>query len=77
MKNKLNIIKSLIILISIGMSSSGSFNISRIHYSGGGDWYSNASSLPNLLEFIDKNTLMTVNKKENQVKIPKTLRYSF
>jgi len=75
MKNKLNIIKSLIILISIGMSSSGAFNISRIHYSGGGDWYSNASSLPNLLEFIDKNTLITVNKEENQVKIGDDLFY--
>ena len=75
MKNKLNIIKSLIILISIGLSSSGSFNISRIHYSGGGDWYSNASSLPNLLEFINQNTSINVNKKENQVKIGDDLFY--
>ena len=31
---------------------SGSFSISRIHYDGGGDWYSDKSSIPNLLEFV-------------------------
>ena len=29
--------------------SENKFKISRIHYSGGGDWYADPSSLPNLL----------------------------
>ena len=32
------------------------FTIGRIHYGGGGDWYCDKTSLPNLLEFVEKNT---------------------
>jgi hypothetical protein len=28
----------------------GSFRIARLKYGGGGDWYSNPSSLPNLMK---------------------------
>ena len=36
----------------------GDFVIARLKYDGGGDWYSDASSLPNLLRFIRNNTLI-------------------
>ena len=49
--------------------SPGSFSITRIHYSGGGDWYADPSSIPNLLEFIDSHTNIDTNKKENRAKI--------
>ena len=32
------------------------FSIVRVHYGGGGDWYSDPSSLPNLIAYIKKNT---------------------
>ena len=32
----------------------GQLNICRIHYPGGGDWYSDKSSISNLIEFIIK-----------------------
>ena len=47
----------------------GSFTITRIHYSGGGDWYADPSSLPNLLNFISIHTNIEVNKNENRAKI--------
>ena len=47
----------------------GSLNICRIHYDGGGDWYSDQSSLPNLIEFITENTNMLINEEEKIVKI--------
>jgi len=47
----------------------GNFSISRIHYTGGGDWYSDPSSIPNLLNYIQKNTLIKVNPEQNIVKI--------
>ena len=46
----------------------GAFSITRIHYGGGGDWYSDPSSLPNLLEFLGTNTLVAVNPLEKRVK---------
>lgn len=32
------------------------FKIGKLKYEGGGDWYSNPTSLPNLIEFINQNT---------------------
>ena len=47
----------------------GSFSITRIQYRGGGDWYSDQSSIPNLLEFIKSNTMIPVNLIEKKSRI--------
>ena len=68
-------LKLLYIILSIGfimpkeIQSENLFKISRIHYSGGGDWYADPSSLPNLLNFISKKTDIKVQLEENVVKI--------
>ena len=36
------------------ISTYGKFTIARLKYGGGGDWYSDPSSLPNLLKFINE-----------------------
>ncbi len=38
--------------------------IARLHYGGGGDWYANPSSLPNLLERIARDTRLPVARRE-------------
>lgn len=58
-----------IIIFSISLLSGQSFSIARVHYDGGGDWYSNASSLPNLLRYLEKNTTMSVHHKESKIKL--------
>ena len=73
-----NIIYTILIynfLFSLDNNETGLFSISRIHYDGGGDWYANPSSLPNLLEFIGNNTSIKVNPNENKVKIGDDLFY--
>ena len=63
-------VNSIIIIISfIGNIYAQNFTIARIQYSGGGDWYSDPSSIPNLLEFVQKNTPMAVNTKEVRLKL--------
>ena len=60
------------IIISLGLFinlTAQSFSIARIHYSGGGDWYSNASSLPNLLNYVKSNTPMSVHNDEVRIKL--------
>ena len=60
------------IIISLGLFinlAAQSFSIARIHYSGGGDWYSNASSLPNLLNYVKSNTPMSVYDDEVRIKL--------
>lgn len=37
---------------------SGSLTIGRLHYDGGGDWYANPSSLPNLLTAVRERTTL-------------------
>jgi hypothetical protein len=41
--------------------------IGRLHYDGGGDWYANPSSLPNLLTAIRTRTSLRVAKEEKVV----------
>ena len=45
------------------------FNITRIKYSGGGDWYGDPSSLPNLLKFVEDNTQIKTANNEIKSKI--------
>ena len=41
--------------------------IARLHYEGGGDWYANPSSLPNLLRAIGERTKLRVEERERVV----------
>ena len=60
------------IICSIGAAFSmepGKFTLARLHYGGGGDWYANPSSIPNLLKYIGENSSIKTAKKEARVKI--------
>ena len=43
--------------------------IGRLHYDGGGDWYANPSSLPNLLKAIGERTTLRTAPREVPVKL--------
>ena len=45
-----------------------SFEIAKLKYNGGGDWYSNKTSLPNLIKFCNRELKLNVNPKEAVVK---------
>jgi len=53
------------------------FTIARVKYDGGGDWYSNSSSLPNLLSFIRKQTGILVNPEEAVVELSSPRLFGF
>ena len=53
------------------------FTIARVKYSGGGDWYSDPSSLPNLLRFIEQHTNMHVVAEEARVSISDKELFSY
>ena len=67
----------LTVLLVAGMASPGpapatelgAFTIARVQYDGGGDWYSDQSSLPNLLRFIGQHTRIAVAATEASVRI--------
>ena len=45
------------------------FTIARIKYDGGGDWYSDPESLPELLSFVRRETLVDVAPREEVVEL--------
>ncbi len=59
----------IILLLLMFFANAQDFTIARIHYSGGGDWYSDPSSLPNLLNYIRLNTTMKVSAQEARVRV--------
>lgn len=50
----------LIIMAFTGYGDDCSFTIARLHYDGGGDWYANPSSLPNLVDAVRTRTSIPV-----------------
>tara|TARA_Y100001968_G_C19403132_1_gene742124 strand:- start:857 stop:1501 length:645 start_codon:yes stop_codon:yes gene_type:complete len=58
-----------IFIILLSAATSQTFSIARIHYGGGGDWYSNPSSLPNLLNYLAKNTPISAMEHEVRIKL--------
>jgi len=43
--------------------------IGRLHYDGGGDWYANPSSLPNLLKAVGERTALVTAPRETAVRL--------
>jgi hypothetical protein len=66
----ISIFLTLSILLSLHSPCPASdFTIARVKYNGGGDWYGNPSSLPNLLQFIKQNTNINCAKEPAVVEV--------
>jgi hypothetical protein len=50
-----------------GVPAADSITIARLQYDGGGDWYANPSSLPNLLDAVRSRTGIPVARREHDV----------
>lgn len=75
--NKMKI-KHIIIVFSLTTTILAQhFTIARLHYGGGGDWYSNPSSLPNLLNYLQTHTAIIATDKEARIKLTDENLYSY
>jgi hypothetical protein len=56
-----------------------SFKIAKLKYNGGGDWYANKTSLPNLIKFCNQNLNMNIAPEEAVVEVgsPEIFSYPF
>ena len=45
------------------------FQIAKLKYNGGGDWYANKTSLPNLIKFCNQNLFTNVNPQDETVEV--------
>ena len=77
------IVRTLIIIWMLPISclftqqTDNLITICRVKYSGGGDWYSDPSSLPNLLKFIKNNTNIAIAPEEARVSIEDEELFNF
>ncbi len=58
----------LIIFLAAAFQSFGqapTLKIAKLKYGGGGDWYSNKTSLPNLISFCNKNLKLAIHPEED------------
>jgi len=55
------------LLASLGLASAEPFVIGKVKYQGGGDWYSNPSSLRNLLAEVNRRTTIRAQPTEKTV----------
>ena len=63
-------IKSIyFIVFLLGSLYGQTFQIARIQYGGGGDWYCDPSSLPNLLNYLTNNTPISTYPEEVRIKL--------
>jgi len=59
----------IILILSFIILGQCDFSIARLKYGGGGDWYSNPSSLPNLLKAINERTTIRTTSREEVIEI--------
>lgn len=71
---------TLTLFTSIGLQAqSQSFRLAKLKYDGGGDWYANKTSLPNLIRFCNQNLNMNIASDEAVVEVgsPELFTYPF
>ena len=56
-------------LTSFGPLPAAKLSIARLQYDGGGDWYANPSSIPNLLKAINERTSLKVEPTEARISL--------
>ena len=69
----------LLFLITVGSLTAWNqpVNIALVKYNGGGDWYSDPTALPNLIDFCNKNLGTNINPEPSTIEIGSTEIFNF
>ena len=62
-------ITTVVILLVTNIILGQEFSIARVNYGGGGDWYCDPSSIPNILNYLTKNTSIKADHNEYRIKL--------
>lgn len=62
-------ITTAVILLVTNIILGQEFSIARVNYGGGGDWYCDPSSIPNILSYLTKNTSIKADHNEYRIKL--------
>ena len=61
------LLSSVVFLLLSSFQLDYSFQIAKLKYSGGGDWYANRTALPNLARFCNKNLGTSIDPQDANV----------
>lgn len=69
----------IILLVILSFNNPQSYQIALLKYQGGGDWYANPTSLPNLISFCNRNLGTKINAEPATVEVgsPDIFNYPF
>jgi hypothetical protein len=65
------------VLIAPLLNAGEIFTVARLKYGGGGDWYSNPTSLPNLMKYVRENTSIQTADQEAVVSVSEEELFKF
>lgn len=70
---------SSILIFNLTFAQQPSFKIAKLKYNGGGDWYANKTSLPNLIKFCNQQLKLNLYQEEDVVEVgsPELFSYPF
>jgi hypothetical protein len=76
---KFSVLLLIIMFSNCIYSQNSSVRIALLKYSGGGDWYANPTSLPNLIKFVNTNLKTDINSEPATVEVgsPDIFNYPF
>ncbi len=79
MKNRSKILLLCILAFPFTSFSQASYQIALLKYNGGGDWYANPTSLPNLVKFANKNLQTNISEEIATIEAgnPEIMNYPF
>ncbi|MDX8339086.1 DUF4159 domain-containing protein [Draconibacterium sp. IB214405] len=68
----------ILLLFTLGSAAQGSsVKIALLKYNGGGDWYSDPTALPNLIEFCNENLHTNINPEPSTIEIGSPELFNF
>jgi hypothetical protein len=68
----------LVMLLALPLTAQRySLKIAKLKYNGGGDWYANKTSLPNLIKFCNQNLNMNIKPDEDVVEVGSQELFSY
>ncbi|WP_028982048.1 DUF4159 domain-containing protein [Sporocytophaga myxococcoides] len=73
------ILLSFTLFFNYTFAQQPSFKIAKLKYNGGGDWYANKTSLPNLIKFCNQQLKLNLYQEEDVVEVgsPELFSYPF
>lgn len=67
----------VLFVISQWVVAQNTYQLAVLKYNGGGDWYSNPTAVPNLVEYCNKNISTNINKDVATVEVGSTEIYNY